>query len=113
MVLTTKHVTRYTLCGAGCVYFLIGLTYANVYVVLEALHPGTFILAIPVSDTQVTAGMLDYFSFETLTTVGFGDIAPTTSEARSIVILESVTGVLYLATLVARMVGALGHTPDK
>jgi len=100
-------VTRHTICGAVCVYFLIGLTFANLYELIELGHHGSFIINTMPLTPYVTSTDLAYFSFVTLTTVGFGDVTAATSQARSIVVLESVTGVLYLAILVARMISAL------
>ena len=54
---------------------------------------------------DVPVNILTYFSFMTLTTVGYGDVVPTSGSARAAVVLEAVLGHFYLAVLVARLVG--------
>jgi len=101
-----KVITPNTVFGALSVYLLIGLMYGNAYHALELISPGAFIY--PASeDIIVTLFNLTYFSFTTLTTVGFGDVLPVTLHAKSIVILEEITGVLYLAVLVSRLVSGM------
>ena len=97
-----KEVTADIITGAICVYFLIGLMWASAYAILEAFQPGSF--QIP----QGTGGGMahfNYFSFVTLTTLGYGDVTPVGSAARSLSILEAVMGQLYVAVLIARLVG--------
>ena len=87
--------------GALALYLLIGITWAVSYRVIELAAPGSF----SVNAADPTWGQFLYFSLTTLTTLGYGDIAPTTPFARIWSTLESVTGVLYLAVLIARLVG--------
>jgi len=99
----TKEVTSTTLWEAVSVYILIGLTWASVFAILEAVTPGSF------EDTSLDVAVdfhtLIYYSFVTLATLGYGDILPTTQEARGLVIMEVLTGVLYMAILISRLVG--------
>lgn len=90
--------------GAICIYLLIGLAYGFVYSMVEMLHPGSFEHIHPVLGKSLSEFDFFYFSFITLTTVGYGDVAVLTPYARSIVILESITGIFYLAILVARLI---------
>jgi hypothetical protein len=101
-VLKDREVTADTLCGAVCVYLLMGMTWMMAYVLLEGTQPGSF--ASP--ETALNWSDLLYYSFATLTTVGYGDVAPLTSKARSLSFLEAVFGVLYVAVLISRLVGA-------
>jgi len=97
-----KDITSDTILGAICAYFLIGLMWASVYVVLEILHPGSFHSAQgEISDFR----SFIYYSFVTITTVGYGDIIPLTPPARSLALLEAVFGQIYLAVVIARLVG--------
>ncbi len=98
-----KEITSDVIMGAICGYFLIGLLWNNVYALLEVLEPNSF----QFSQSHDTGGGLDfiYYSFVTLTTLGFGDITPISNPAQSLSLLEAVTGQLYLAILVARLVG--------
>ena len=83
--------------------------------ILEDIRPGSFLNSGVSSHYQHASKIgeetpeLLYFSFVTLTTVGYGDIVPATPAARSLAILEMLAGQLYLASLVARLVGILGR----
>ena len=107
-VYRARRVTSEILFGALSVYLLIGLTFALVFTTLEARHPGS--LSLPVGTFE--AGQADphpfatisYFSFVTMTTLGYGDIGPLTPAARSLVTLEALLGQLFLAVLIARLV---------
>lgn len=101
----TTRITTDTILGSVCTYLLIGLTYGAVYTLIEFVHPGSFAHNTTATIEQAMNNFdLNYFSFVTLTTVGFGDIIATTDTARSIVILESITGIFYLATLVSSLI---------
>ena len=95
--------------AAVCGYLLLGLGWALVFSTLEHVSPGSFgdPLGTGAQNHAVLAGMphLIYFSFTTLTTLGYGDVVPTSTLARSLSTLEAVLGQLYLALLVARLVG--------
>ena len=77
--------------------------WAFVYSVLESIQPGSF----TIGEGQIDVGrrLYIYYSFVTITTLGYGDITPTTDLANSFSFLEAVTGQLYLAILIARLVG--------
>jgi voltage-gated potassium channel len=85
--------------AAVCAYLLLGILWAEGYALLTVWYG-------PVLTLPADAGIseLMYFSFVTLTTLGYGDILPVHPFARALAYLEAVTGVLYLATLVARLV---------
>jgi len=107
-ILQREEVHADTIYGAICVYLLLGIAWAGVYDVIEVASPGSF----QVSDALRVDGKLDwadttYFSFVTLTTLGYGDISPLSRLAKTMAMLEAVTGVLYTATLIARLVS--GH----
>jgi hypothetical protein len=80
----------------------MALMWTFVFVVVETLHPGSFNL--PEGGEEATRYFL-YYSFVTLTTLGYGDITPVTGLARSLSILEAVIGQLYLVVQVAWLVG--------
>ncbi len=90
------------LCGAISVYLLLGVTWAVCYRVIETLAPGSFALIEPVIAADWS--QLLYFSLTSLTTLGYGDITPLSPVARVWSTLEAVTGVLYIAILIARLV---------
>lgn len=103
-VFETPRVTRNTISAAVVVYLLIGVTWSVIFLWMENRVPGSFNLG----STSPTEGtyIFIYYSFVTLTTLGYGDISPLTNPARAMVILEAVIGQLYLAVLIARLVGA-------
>jgi len=95
-------ITADMLIGAICVYLLIGAMWASIFTVLENINPGSF--RVPESAVSELSHFF-YYSFVTLTTLGYGDITPITSAARSFSILEAIIGQLYIAILVSRLVG--------
>jgi hypothetical protein len=97
------EVTRDLIVGAAVVYLLMALMWTFIFVVVETLHPGSFNL--PEGLDIVATRQFVYYSFVTLTTLGYGDITPITSLARSLCILEAVIGQLYLVVQVAWLVG--------
>lgn len=106
-VLSAGKVTADRIYGAICVYLLIGYAWAFGYAIMEELRPGSFsgLIATDPSDYRTLVMQMRYFSFVSLTTVGYGDIFPKSAIARTFATLEAVAGQLYLAILVARLVG--------
>ena len=103
-VISAPSVTGDTLAGAVAAYLLVGITYGLAYGLIARLSPDSF------RDTVLPGKVVQpsefiFFSFVTLTTVGYGDIVPWSSHARSVVILESVTGIMYPAVLIGRLIG--------
>jgi hypothetical protein len=98
-----KEVTRDLIVGAAIVYLLMALAWAFIFQVVESLHPGSF--SIPEIQGISTSRHFLYYSFVTITTLGYGDITPVTSLARSLCVLEAVIGQLYLVVQVAWLVG--------
>jgi voltage-gated potassium channel Kch len=102
-VFASRRVTTEVIHAAIVCYLLLGLCWAFIYVLIENLHPGSFSVSSVNAANASTA--YTYFSFVTLTTLGYGDISPVAEVARSFAILEAITGQMYLAVLVARLVG--------
>ncbi|MCZ6857449.1 MAG: potassium channel family protein [Gemmatimonadetes bacterium] len=107
-IVRARRVTSELIFGAVCVYLMMGIVGALLFAVLDLWSPGS--LALPagagsgVGDATHFSAVA-YYSFVTLTTLGYGDITPVSRLARSLSTMEAVTGQLYLAVLVARMVG--------
>jgi Ion channel len=101
LVFNQRQVTGDTLLGAVSAYMLFGVTWGMLFAFLEHVRPGSI---GPQSSGYDQADLL-YFSFVTLTTVGYGDMSPATRLARSLVVMEALVGQLYLAILVGRLVG--------
>jgi len=109
-VFKARKVTLNIIYGSICIYLLMGLTWAFIYSFLEAANPGSFNSAL--TDFGANANpqegltlRLVYFSYVTLTTLGYGDIVPVTPPAQLIATMEAITGQFYLAILVARLIG--------
>jgi len=107
-----KAITLDMIYGSICVYLLIGVAWAYVYAILENINPGSFNFPLhyfeahpSLGESQARSTLLFYYSFVTLSTLGYGDITPVTHAAQSIAVLEAITGQFYLAILVARLVG--------
>lgn len=98
-----KEVTRDLIVGAAVVYLLMAIMWTFIFIVVETLHPGSFNLPEG-QDLEATQHFI-YYSFVTLTTLGYGDITPLTRLARSLSTLEAVIGQLYLVVQVAWLVG--------
>jgi len=85
-----------------CGYLILGLGWSFVYATIELAAPGSLYAAQWLGKDL---SILTYFSFVTLTTVGYGDITPVSAAARNFAVLEAVIGQIYLTVLVARLVG--------
>lgn len=104
-----RKVSGDTLAGAVCVYLLIAVIWGYFFLLIEVLVPGSF------SFTQGHARMqlwisqeffpFFYFSMVTITTVGYGDMSPVSTEAQTFATIEALIGQIYLTILVARLVG--------
>jgi voltage-gated potassium channel len=99
-VLGHRRVTFETILGAVCIFVLVGLLFAFVYLAVDGLRDGPFFLQ-PGPHGQ---GDYLYFSFVVLTTLGFGDLAPTHGLPQAMVVIEALLGQVFLVTLVARLV---------
>jgi voltage-gated potassium channel Kch len=82
---------------------LIGISFASLYHLTYLITPGAFYYGVD-PGAILTFSDFVYFSFVTLATLGYGDIVPMTAQARSFAILEAITGALYLAVLIAKIV---------
>ena len=97
-----KKVSGDTIKGGIAVFFLIGIVWALFYVMVYVLDPNAFSQSIEPIDLF---NSMFYFSFTTLTTLGYGDISPVSDLARTLANLEAVIGVMYPAIYISRMVG--------
>jgi hypothetical protein len=106
-VLSFSTVTMQSIYGALSAYLLIGLMFAAVFGAIYHFRGSFFI-----QGEQPSTQTFQYFSFTTLTTLGYGDYTAAGNAGRAIAILEALTGQIFLATLVARLVAAY-RTPDR
>lgn len=106
-ILGARRVTEDILAGAVCAYFLIALGFAMAFTLAEVLAPGSLRFGGGASSEQGLSSFV-YFSLVTITTLGYGDVVPVAGFIRSLVILETVLGVLYPAIVVSRLVALFG-----
>ncbi len=121
-IFRAPRVNSEVLCAGISGYLLLGILWMSAYRLVSllnpvdlnnlALHPGAFAYTVgattPHSLSQFEAY---YFSFITLSTVGYGDITPLSNGARTLAMMEAMTGTLYMAVLISRLV-ALHSSPD-
>jgi hypothetical protein len=99
-----RRVTYNTLFAGITAYLVIGLWFGAIFRGVSALENYQFFDNV----TSPRVGDYIYFSFETLTTLGYGDLAPVSDAGRTFAILEAVLGQIFLVTAVARIVSLLG-----
>ena len=96
-------ITRQRVQGSIVIYLLLGLIWAEAYTLAAHLKPGSFAGTLPEGQNALSAH-LTYFSFVTLTTVGYGDILPASLVTRALANFEGLLGTLFPAILIARLV---------
>ena len=107
-LLRARRADAETIYAAICVFLLMGILWATLYALIGRLEPGAFSTSTgdaPGMGSGVGSLTSLYFSFVTLTTLGYGDVTPVTAAARMTAALEALTGQVYLVVLVARLVG--------
>lgn len=105
-VLMTGTIDAHIMFGAIALYLLLGLIWSAWYGILLQFIPNAF-EGINFVDWETNGGDLTYFSFVTLTTLGYGDISPISPLAKVLVVLEAMAGMFFLAIVVASLVGAM------
>jgi voltage-gated potassium channel Kch len=103
-VLFTGSITSNDIVGAICIYMLLGMIWAILYLILAQIVPGAF-NGVPHAPWLENFSTAIYFSFVTITTLGYGDVSPAIPLARFLVIMEAIIGVFYMAILVASLIG--------
>jgi hypothetical protein len=105
-VLRHASISMATVIGAVSIFLLIGLFFASLHHVIYQFDGDAYTVA----SGALEASTFQYFSFITLTTVGFGDVLAVTNFTRMLVAMEAVVGQVFLVTVVALVVGNLGRT---
>jgi len=100
-ILFSGKITANKIVGSLCIYLLIGVIWGLIYILISVIFPEAF----PLLEHSNRWDYL-YFSFVTLTTLGYGDITPSLPLVRSLAYLEAICGQFYLAILVSSLVGA-------
>lgn len=106
-IVSDPSVTTDTLAGAVSAYMLMGITFGIAYSLIDHLVPGAFRDTVE-PGKHLTQAEFTFFSFVTMTTVGYGDIVPWDAHARSVAMIEAVIGIMYPAVLISRLVGLHG-----
>jgi voltage-gated potassium channel len=110
-IFAARRVTIDEIGLALCTYVLLGQLWVLFYVPVVALQPDAFAFNTQTTTANLTQ-TLTYFSYVTLTTLGYGDIQPLSPLARGLAVVEALTGVLFLAVLISRLVGRYGSQRD-
>jgi hypothetical protein len=110
-ICASQEISLDSIFGAICGYLLLGVAWALAYATLQAASPASFQLSDAMrpqlGHVDSNQSIFIYYSFVTLTTVGYGDVAPVSIPARTLSWVEAITGQLYLAVLIAGLVSAL------
>ncbi|NHZ87446.1 two pore domain potassium channel family protein [Massilia sp. CCM 8733] len=100
------------LFAAGATFTLIAWGFTHLFVLVQAMHPGTYAAAVNAADAR-TWTELNYLSFALLSSTGIGDVIPLTAHARALASVEMFVGLIYLAAVVSRLIGfTLQQTKD-
>lgn len=103
-VVSHPKIDAVTILAALCTYLLIGLFFASLYATVGTLDGGSFF----VRESATAPVDFLYFSFVTLTTLGYGDLTPAGDVGRMLAVTEALLGQLYLVTVVALVIGNVG-----
>jgi hypothetical protein len=99
-----RQATTDELFAAGATFTLLAWGFTHLYLMVQELHPGTFAAAVNAAAPR-TWSELNYLSFALLSSTGIGDVIPLTVHARALCSVEMLVGVMYLAAVVARLIG--------
>lgn len=115
VIFRSGPVDRERLFASLSLYLLLGLIFAIIFGVVEELQPGSFNhLDTQAAGSKISPrGQLVYFSYVTIATLGYGDIAPLSGPAKGLAILEAIFGQMYLVVVVARLVSLYGQSATK
>ncbi len=108
-ILRAEVVDREVILSALCAFLVFGIVWAQAYELVAFFDPGAFFIPDGMIEASFNPGraigdVLTYFSFVTLTTLGFGDVQPISPPAQSLAVGEAIVGQLYLVTMIARLV---------
>ncbi len=112
-MLEDRRATTDELFAAGATFTLLAWGFTHVFLLIQELQPGTFAAAVNATAMR-TWTELNYLSFALLSSTGIGDVIPLTPHARAVASVEMFVGLLYLAGVVARLIGLTmqSHTED-
>ncbi|MBD8530679.1 MULTISPECIES: ion channel [unclassified Massilia] len=111
-MMADRHVTTDELFAAGATFTLLAWGFTHLYLVVQALAPGSFAAAVN-ADLPRTWTELNYLSFALLSSTGIGDVIPLSVHARALASIEMFVGLMYLASVVARLIGLTMQPSSK
>jgi hypothetical protein len=109
-MLADHIITRDELFAAGATFTLVAWAFAYIYIVCQAVDPGSFTAAVDPTADRSWMELL-FLSFTTLSSTGLSDVVPIRPFARGLVMIEQLAGVAYIAMVVSRLVGLLIRRP--
>jgi len=114
-IFRAPRVNSEVLCAGISGYLLLGILWMSAFMFVSRLNPAAFSFNVGASSTHSLAQFeAYYFSFITLSTVGYGDITPLSPAARTLAMTEAMTGTLYMAVLISRLVALYSSQgPEK
>lgn len=113
-ILRAQHVNSEVLCAGVAGYLMLGFLWAMAYVLVAQVTPDAFaFITGTTGDREMKGFTALYFSFVTLSTVGYGDIAAISHPARMLAMVEAVVGIFYTTILLARLVSLYSSEPPK
>jgi hypothetical protein len=105
IMLHIDHITAELIYGSINVYLLVGLSFAFLHALVEFIQPGSISDLASLSMGEESIMPYVYYSFVTMTTLGYGDVSPVTGPAATIAYIEAIFGQLYIAIMIARLMG--------
>ena len=103
-MLADRYATLDELFAVGATFTLLVWAFTHLFVVVQALHPGSFLAAVNPGQARTWSELM-YLSFALLSSTGIGDVIPVTVHARAVASLAMFAGVMYLAMVVSRLIG--------
>ncbi len=108
--LSDRGLTMNCIISCICIYLLIAICFSNAYLVLAITNPETFaIINFPDATFHQIQSNALYYSFTTITTLGYGDIYPVSSLAKRLSSIEACTGILFIGLFVGKLIGQYTH----
>jgi voltage-gated potassium channel len=112
-IVKARQVSSNEIYGAISVYLLMGIFFGIAYQILVVFDPGgLYFNPVNFTSPKRSDGDFFYYSFVTLSTVGYGDVSPVAPIARSISMIEAILGVMYVATMIARFIAIHTNSPE-
>ena len=112
-ILRAPHVNSEVLCAGIAGYLIVGLLWNVAYQLVSLATPNAFSFTTgPANQGTMDGFTACYFSFATLTTIGYGDIIPASKAARMLAVMEAMTGIFYIAVVISRLVALYSSRPE-